>query len=68
MGRNDTIDTKTLGVIILTVLALIVIGQNMQIVSFNFLFWKISMSRIIVVIFMLAMFVLGFLSGRHLRR
>ena len=68
MGRNDTVDSKTLGVIFLTVLALIVIGQNMQSVSFNFLFWKISMSRIVVVIFLLTTIVLGFLLGRHLRR
>ena len=68
MKRNDSFDLKTLGILVLTILFFIIVAQNTPVVSFNLLWWKISMSRIVIVIFMLAMFVLGFLLGRHWRK
>lgn len=55
---------KTKGIIIgvLVVLALIILIQNSQIVTLRFLFWQISMSQIIWIIFTLIIgFALGYL-------
>ena len=53
---------KTKGIIIgvLVVLALITLIQNSQIVTLRFLFWQISMSIIIFIIFTL---LIGFIIG-----
>jgi uncharacterized integral membrane protein len=50
-----------IGVLIL--LALIILIQNTEVVMFNLLFWKIGMSRIIMLFLSLLVgFVIGFLS------
>ncbi len=50
----------------LGLLCFIVFLQNTQVVSFRFLFWKLSMSRIILLPMVLACgFVIGFLFGKQ---
>jgi len=51
---------KNILIIVLIVLALIVILQNSGVVSFHILFWQISMSRILMLSFLL---LVGFLLG-----
>lgn len=51
---------KTIIITILSTLFIVVLLQNTQVVTFQILFWKIAMSRII---FFLSMFVIGFLLG-----
>jgi len=49
----------------LVVLGLIVLLQNTQVVTFKFLLWQLSMSRIILVpLILLAGFIAGFFIGR----
>ncbi len=51
--------------ITLGVLMLIVLLQNTQVVSVRFLFWELSMSRIILLpIIMIIGFVIGFFVGK----
>ncbi len=51
--------------IIIAVLFLIVLLQNTDVVSFRFLFWQFSMSRIILFSLVLLMgMILGFFLGR----
>jgi lipopolysaccharide assembly protein A len=54
--------SKTKGIVIgiLVILALIILIQNSQIVTMRFLFWQISMSQIIWIIFTL---IIGFVIG-----
>jgi len=50
---------------VLLVLFLIVLGQNTEVVTIRFLVWKISMSRIVLMILsMLAGVVVGFILAR----
>ena len=52
---------KTIVVIILFILSIIVLLQNTEVVTYSFLFWKISMSRIIwLILFLLVGFVNGY--------
>ena len=44
----------------MTILALIVIFQNTEVVAFQILFWQFSMSRII---WLLIMLLVGFIAG-----
>jgi uncharacterized integral membrane protein len=56
---------KTIIILILLVLALIVFLQNTQIVTLQLFFWKISMSRIIFMSFLIFIgFVLGFFVAK----
>lgn len=51
---------------ILIVLILIALIQNRGMAHFNFLFWKMSISQIILIpILLLIGFALGYLSGRR---
>ena len=62
---------RTIAMLILGGLLLIVLLQNAQVVSMNFLFWKLSMSRIILLPLMILLgFIIGFFVGResHNRR
>ena len=60
---------KTIIILILVVLAVIVVLQNTEIVTLQIFFWKISMSRIIFISFLLLMgFILGFLVAKLVRR
>ena len=50
---------------ILVVLSIIILVQNTQIVEFQILFWKIAMSRIIMLIFsMLVGFIIGYIIAK----
>ena len=56
---------KSLAVIILSVLAFVLLVQNTQVISIQFLMWKLSMSRIILLFFaMLIGFLLGYFATR----
>jgi uncharacterized integral membrane protein len=53
---------KTIIVVILIVLALVIILQNTEVVTLRFLFWDLSMSRVILIpLLMLVGFVLGYI-------
>ena len=50
---------------VLIILFLIVLGQNTEVVTLRFLVWKISMSRIVLMLLsMLAGVVIGFIVAR----
>ena len=54
---------------ILLVLVLIVLGQNTEVVTIRLLVWKISMSRIVLMLLsMLAGVVIGFVVARVMGR
>jgi len=56
---------KNIVLISLGILLLIVLLQNAQVVSVRFLFWKLSMSRIIFLpLIMCIGFIIGFFVGR----
>jgi putative membrane protein len=56
---------KTLAIILLSFLAVVLLAQNTQPVSFQFFFWKVSMSRIIMIFFaLLTGYLLGYLSKK----
>lgn len=53
---------------VVTVLGFIVVIQNTQMTTLKFLFWDLSMSRILLVVFFLVMgFLWGFLAGKKRR-
>ncbi|MEF9426504.1 MAG: LapA family protein [Candidatus Mariimomonas ferrooxydans] len=61
---------KHIAIIILTVLFLVILVQNTQVVTFRIFFWKIEVSQIILIFFVaIAGFAAGFISskiiGRH---
>ncbi|MFH1458783.1 MAG: LapA family protein [Candidatus Omnitrophota bacterium] len=56
---------KTIAILIFSGILLIILLQNTQVVSVQLLFWKISMSRIILLpLLMFIGFILGFFMGR----
>ena len=56
---------KIIVIIILVVLFLVIMIQNTEVVDFQLFFWKMSMSRIIMISFVLLIgFVLGYLVAR----
>jgi uncharacterized integral membrane protein len=60
---------KTIIILILVVLAVIVVLQNTEIVTLQIFFWKISMSRIIFISFLLLVgFILGFLVAKLVKK
>ncbi|MFH2145183.1 MAG: LapA family protein [Candidatus Omnitrophota bacterium] len=57
---------KTIALLILAGLFLVVLLQNTQVVSVQFLFWEISMSRIILLPVVMGMgFIIGFFMGKR---
>ncbi len=65
MSFDDMGRMKLIALSLLAGIVLIVLLQNTQVVDFQLLFWKISMSRIIfLVLFLLAGFGLGFIVGK----
>ena len=57
--------TKTIIILILIALFVIVLIQNTQVLTVQFFFWKISMSRIILIcLLMLVGFIIGFLVAK----
>lgn len=56
--------TKTIVILILLVLAVVIFFQNTQVVSFRLFFWTINMSRIILFVFaMIVGIIIGYLIG-----
>jgi len=56
---------KNIIIIILIVIFLIVLLQNTQVVELRLLFWKLSMSRVILLpLTLLFGFIIGFLTAR----
>ncbi len=62
-------NAKKIFMIIIIILFLILLLQNTQVVTLRLLFWKISMSQIILIpIILLLGFALGYLTAYQLRR
>ena len=60
---------KTIIILILVVMAVVVVLQNTEIVTLQLFFWKISMSRIIFISFLLLVgFILGCLVAKLVKR
>lgn len=56
---------KTIVIIILIAIFVLLIVQNFQVLTFRFLFWKISMSRAIFIpLILIVGFVLGYLFAK----
>jgi len=56
---------KTIIILILIVLAFVILIQNTQIVEVQIFFWKVAMSRIILIAFMLIVgFGIGYLAAK----
>ena len=56
---------KIIIILILIAFFLVIVVQNTQVVEFQLLFWKLGMSRIIIISFMVLIgFVLGYLVAR----
>ena len=53
-------DVRTIGILVIAVLVFVFVAQNTQVVDIRLLFWKISMSRALV---LLATFGFGLLMG-----
>jgi len=61
--------TKTIIILVLVVLFLVIAIQNTEAVLFQVLFWKISISRIILIpLLLLAGFIIGFLAAEVLKK
>lgn len=60
---------KTIAILTAAVLLLIILLQNTQIVSIQFLFWELGMSRIIFLPLVMAIgFIIGYVVGRMSRK
>ena len=60
---------KTVIILFLIFLFLVILLQNTEVVDFNIYFWKISMSRIILLPFILILgFVIGFITAKIHRK
>ncbi len=56
---------KTIIAIILAILALVIVIQNTQVVTVQFFFWRLYMSRIILALVMLVIgVVIGYIIGK----
>jgi uncharacterized integral membrane protein len=56
---------KTIIILILIVLSIVILIQNTQVVEVQIFFWKIAMSRIIMITFLLIVgFVIGYFFSR----
>jgi uncharacterized integral membrane protein len=56
---------KTIIAVILAVLVLVIVVQNTQVVTVQFFFWRLYMSRIILVLVMLVIgVVIGYIIGK----
>ena len=65
MNKEVFVKPKTIVTLVFGFLLLVVLFQNTQVVSVRFLFWKLSMSRIILLpLFMLIGFIIGFFVGK----
>jgi uncharacterized integral membrane protein len=56
---------KIIAIIVVSVLALIILLQNLQTVTFRLFFWKVEVSQLLLVLLMLIIgYVLGFLTAK----
>jgi uncharacterized integral membrane protein len=56
---------KVIAIIVVSVLALIVLLQNLQTVTFRLFFWKVEVSQLLLVLLMLVVgYILGFLTAK----
>jgi uncharacterized integral membrane protein len=62
--KNRRIRWRLIGVLTLVLLFVIIVLQNTQVVDIQVLFWRLSMSRIILLFFSL---VVGFVGGYYVR-
>jgi uncharacterized integral membrane protein len=62
--KNRRIRWRLIGVLTLVLLFVIIVLQNTRVVDIQVLFWRLSMSRIILLFFSL---VVGFVAGYYLR-
>lgn len=62
--------TVKIGILLVAALAAgMLITQNTEVVDFNVLFWRVSMSRIVLLLLAIGIgFVAGFISGLLVRR
>ena len=66
--KRSALTPKRWLIIFLLIVCMILLIQNSQVVSFNILFWKISMSRIIAFpLLILLGGVIGYILGRYSR-
>jgi len=57
---------KTLVVLILIGLFLVILLQNTEVVTFQLLFWEITMSRVLLILVIVIIgFLLGYIVGRR---
>ncbi len=60
---------KLIVMLVLIILFLIILIQNTQVIDLNLFFWTISMSQIILIVFvLLGGFILGFLTSMLSRK
>jgi uncharacterized integral membrane protein len=56
---------KIIAIIVVSVLALIILLQNLQTVTFRLFFWKVEVSQLLLVLLMLIIgYILGFLTAK----
>lgn len=56
---------RVIAIIVISILALIILLQNMHTVTFSLFFWKVEVSQLFLVLLMLIIgYVLGFLTGK----
>lgn len=56
---------KVIAIIVISILAAIILLQNMAVVTFSIFFWQINVSQLLLVLLMLVIgYVLGFLTAK----
>lgn len=56
---------KVIAIILVSILALIILLQNLQAVTFRLFFWKVEVSQLLLVLLMLIIgYILGFLTAK----
>jgi uncharacterized integral membrane protein len=56
---------KVIAIIVVSVLALLILMQNLQTVTFQLFFWKLEVSQLLLVLLMLIIgYILGFLTAK----
>jgi len=56
---------KVIAIVVISVLALIILMQNLQTVTFQLFFWKLEVSQLLLVLLMVIIgYILGFLTAK----
>lgn len=56
---------KVIAIVVVSILALIILLQNLQTVTFRLFFWKVEVSQLLLVLLMLIIgYILGFLTAK----